>query len=382
MALSKKADRYDQDLMRDMKIAQERHGASLSKQVFDFLALRGAGTGMSFEEYHFFELYKRSREEYASFMGNDRARAAFFLANSLEDWDAAEDKLNFAQAMEAAGLPTPKIHAFIHASRDAEGVNILRNDEDIVAFLAQAPLPLFGKPAMASHGDGTVHITGRDGDMFVNESYEKFAVEDLLEDVRSYVDGAGYLFQEALSPQNDIAAITNGRLATMRLVVTLEETGPAVRYGVIRLPAGENRVDNFRRKGNLVAPVDCETGTLGAARRGIGVHTEIHPTHPDTGATIEGVTIESFGEARDAAMLASQLFPALHLQSWDVAITEAGPFLLEVNPGGNFNILQHALGRGVFDPNFRKFLEAQLNENPNAARNPKAFQEARKLLKL
>ena len=54
MALTKHADPYDQDLMRDMKLAQERDGVSLTKQVFDFLAVRSSGAGLTFEEYLYF----------------------------------------------------------------------------------------------------------------------------------------------------------------------------------------------------------------------------------------------------------------------------------------------------------------------------------------
>jgi hypothetical protein len=65
-----------------------------------------------------------------------------------------------------------------------------------------------------------------------------------------------------------------------------------------------------------------------------------------------------------------------------VALTDKGPSLLEVNPGGNFNILQLAKGRGVYDSEFRAFLERRLAQRPRVDANPKALKEAKKLLKL
>lgn len=382
MAVSKKAGSYDQDLMRDMKVVQERLGIGLTRQVLDYLALAGAGTGLTFEEYHFFELYKHSRADYAGYMGDHRARAAFFLANDLSNWDAAEDKLNFAQAMAAAGLPTPEIRALAHATRTMEGIRSLASEDDVRAFLQSCALPVFGKPAMASHGDGAVQITGRRGEQFVNDCGDMFNADQLSNEIAGYVQGSGYLFQEVLQPHEGIAKITGGRLATMRMLVMLGPDGPAMRHALLRMAAGDNRVDNFRRKGNLIAPVDRASGMLGPAHCGIGPASQQLAAHPDTGERIDGFVVPGFAQAAQLACTASLHFPTLHLQSWDVAVTDQGPVLLEMNPGGNFNILQLAAGHGVFDAEFRTFLEWRLADNTNAHVNAKALKEARKLLKL
>ncbi|MEM8770186.1 MAG: sugar-transfer associated ATP-grasp domain-containing protein [Pseudomonadota bacterium] len=380
MALAKKAGGYDIDLMRDMKRAQEKFGVSLSKQVMDFMAVRSLG--LSFEEYLYFALFNKPRSDYSAYMGNNRARAAFYIANDLTTWDAAEDKLNFAATMAAAELPNPRIVAFAHLDRDAGGAAVLRTRGAVEEWLQTCSLPVFGKPAIASHGDGSVHITGREGDNLLLADGASVKVGDLAADIETYTDEAGFLFQEVLTPHRDIAAITDDRLATARFFVLREAEGGGVRDVVLRLPAGKNRVDNFRRDGNLVAPVDIDTGAIGVAVRGVGVAREAMRRHPDTNEAIENVTLPDFQAAKSIVTAAAECFPQQHIQSWDVAFTDSGPSLLEVNPGGNFNILQLASGRGVFDPAFRKFLEARLSEKSSADTDQKALKEAKKLLKL
>ncbi len=382
MALTKKAAPYDQNLMRDMKIAQERHGVSLGKQLADFMALRNAGSGLTFEEYLYFGLYGRPRQEFGAYMGDHRARAAFLLANKLTSWDAAEDKLYFAALVAGANLPSPKLLAVAHLSRDSAGARALRSTNDIWDFLKTCALPVFGKPVAASHGDGAVKIVARDNDDLITDKDERFSIEDIAAEINGYLESRGYLFQEALDPHPEIMALTNGRLATVRVMVLLGPEGVRLHSGVVRLPAGENRVDNFRRAGNLIASVDMETGALGPARRGVGVSVETLGKHPDTNVDIEGAVLPDFDEAKAIIEKAAQIYPNLHIQSWDVALTDQGPSLLEVNPGGNFNILQLAGGAGAFDPEFRRFLEWCVNVNPGAKANPKAFKEAKKLLKL
>lgn len=382
MALAKKAGPYDLDLARDIKMAQERHGVSLGRQISDFLALRNAGSGLSFHEYLYFGLYNRPKEDYPAYIGNDRARAAFLVANKLTSWDAAEDKLYFSTLVSNAGLPSPKLFAVAHQTRDTGGAQSLRTNDDVKAFLSSCTLPMFGKPIVASHGDGAGKIIAREGDQLTLDDEQTTTIDEIAADVDAYLKTRGYLFQEALNPSPQIADITKGRIATVRFMVWLGPEGAKARNAVMRLPAGDNRVDNFRRAGNLIAPVDIETGALGAARRGVGVKGERFETHPDTDVKIEGVIVSDFNQAKTLAEKAANIYPNLHIQSWDVALSDQGPSLLEVNPGGNFNIIQLANGRGAFDPEFREFLTWCVKANPGAQSNKKAFKEAKKLLKL
>ena len=381
MALAEKASPYDLDVARDMQIASKRYGASFGKQVGDFLALRMAGAGMSFEEYIYYGLYAHQRSDYPAYMGDQRARAAFYIANDLRNWNDAEDKVAFFERMVEAGLPTPRIDAVAHKTREVCGVSMLRDADAVARYLEGCALPLFGKPAVASHGDGAVKLVAREGARLTLAGGD-CAIAEMAAEVAPYLEKDGFVFQEVLSPHAAIAAITGQRIATLRLMVWLGPDGPVVREAALRLPAGDHFVDNFRRAGNLVAYADRDTGVLGPARRGVGVATETLDAHPDSGAAIAGVALPDFAQAKELAQRAAMVFPSLHIQSWDVALTDAGPSLLEVNPGGNFNIIQLASGRGAFDPEFRAFLEWCMKENAGAKSNPKALNQARKLLKL
>lgn len=381
MALAKQAAPYDLDLARDMQTVAKNHGAPLGKQVGDFLALRLSGAGLSFQEYIYYGLYSHPHTDYAAYMGNDRARAAFYVANDLSKWDDAEDKIAFYESMAREGLKTPRILALAHASRSAHGAQALRSAEAVKAWLEDCPFPVFGKPAVASHGDGAVKLLSRDGEK-LRHADGVCGADEILADIEPYMAKQGYLFQQMLTPHPQIAAVTGDRIATLRLLVWLGREGPSVREAVLRIPAGAHFVDNFRRAGNLICYVDRDSGRLGPARRGVGVNLEILDAHPDSGAAIAGAVAPDFEAAKALAVRAASVFPSLHIQSWDVALTDDGPSLLEVNPGGNLNVIQLASGRGAFDPEFRDFLQWCVSENAGAKTNAKALKEARKLLKL
>lgn len=52
---------------------------------------------------------------------------------------------------------------------------------------------------------------------------------------------------------------------------------------------------------------------------------------------------------QDLVASAAQVLPGIRTQSWDVALTERGPVLLEVNFSGDLDLAQLALGAGVLD---------------------------------
>jgi hypothetical protein len=303
------------------------------------------------------------------------------VANDLSNWDNAEDKIAFHEAMTREGLKTPRTFALAHETRSATGADALRTNEAAKSWLQQCELPVFGKPAQASHGDGAVKILAREGGK-LRLSDGVCGVDEILADIQPYINKEGYLFQELLTPHPSIDAMTNGRVATMRLLIWLGPQGSTVREAVLRIPAGAHFVDNFRRAGNLVSYVNRETGRLGAACRGVGVNLESLTAHPDSGVQIAGSVAPDFDAAKALALRAATIFPSLHIQSWDVALTNDGPALLELNPGGNLNVIQLAAGRGVFDPEFRDFLQWCVTENVSAKTNAKALKEARRLLKL
>lgn len=381
MAIANRAGPYDLDVARDMQAIAKNGGVTLGKQVGDFLALRLSGAGLSFEEYIYYGLYSRERSEYGAYMGDHRARAAFYVANDLRNWDNAEDKIEFHDGMMRAGIKTPRILAVAHATREATNAVTLRSQGDIRSWLESCALPVFGKPAQASHGDGAVKIMSRQGSVLRLADGE-CAIDEILSDIEPYASKDGYVFQEMLTPHPVISAITDGRIATLRLLIWLGRDGAAVREAVLRIPAGAHFVDNFRRGGNLISYVDRCSGALGPACRGVGVNKTVLDAHPDSAAQIAGTVVPDFDAATDLAKKAASEFPNLHIQSWDVALTDEGPSLLEVNPGGNLNVIQLAAGRGVFDSEFRDFLQWCVAENAGAKSNAKALKEARKLLKL
>ena len=124
--------------------------------------------------------------------------------------------------------------------------------------------------------------------------------------------------------------LSSAGLNTLRVFTQLDDQNK-VHYLGARLRITVNSyVDNLAA-GNLAAPVDLQTGLV----NGPGVYSDItktdQRTHPITKEPIEGFQIPFWKEALTMVNEAAKLHPENRSIGWDVAITNAGPELLEGN---------------------------------------------------
>ena len=168
------------------------------------------------------------------------------------------------------------------------------------------------------------------------------------------------IFQEPIVPHPEIAARIGNRVSTLRMMILNPPDGPFVHRIALRIPVGDNMVDNFRsgKSGNLLGRVDHDSGRVVGVFSGVGPNWRSVAAHPDTGGSLEGWTLPCWTETSKIVLDAATAFPGFRIQGWDVAITPNGPTFVELNHRGDFDLLQQAEGRGVADQTFLRALRA------------------------
>ena len=106
----------------------------------------------------------------------------------------------------------------------------------------------------------------------------------------------------------------------------------------------------------MLGAIDLATGCIARVVQGTGAEMVIDGVHPDTGGPITGTPIPDWESLTALVTKAARLLPGVRTQSWDVALTDAGPVPLEVNFGGDLNLTQLASGVGVLDATYRAHL--------------------------
>lgn len=179
------------------------------------------------------------------------------------------------------------------------------------------------------------------------------------------------ILQQKLHNHSDMAPITNGSLATIRIVTCHTPSGDIdMLPPAIRMPAGAAIVDNFD-SGGIAAPIDLNSGAI------IGPGVQRDPetavrsvaAHPDTGFPLTGFTVPRWPDVVDLALRAHLSFPTLPSAGWDVAVLDDGPVLLEGNPtwGADVIALSHAIN--ISDTPFLEYFNhyvASLKTNEGA----------------
>ena len=134
----------------------------------------------------------------------------------------------------------------------------------------------------------------------------------------------------------------------MRLIVLLEDAAPTILHALWKIPVGDHPADDFWRPGNLLAALDARDGTVERIIQGVGPDQRELQRHPDSGGQLKGARLPEWPALTTLGLQAATALPGLRMQAWDIALTDRGPVLVEVNIGGDFNLPQLAFGRGLW----------------------------------
>lgn len=153
--------------------------------------------------------------------------------------------------------------------------------------------------------------------------------------------GGKIIVQRKLRNHSDMVPITNGSLATIRVVTYRTPSGEVdMLPPAIRIPVGMGIVDNFL-SGGIAAPLDRQNGAI----IGPGIQRDRETVvrsvamHPDTGFSFIGFVVPRWPDVVQLALRAHLSFPNLLSVGWDIAVLQDGPILLEGNSNWGPNVL-------------------------------------------
>jgi hypothetical protein len=324
----------------------------------EILALWRSGGRLSPNEYFYYRLWDPSipLEEKQRFVGK-RAQYAMHLACNSQYWYcAAADKILFHTIMSGAAMPIPHLIAISAENRTVSGIPNLTNAADLAILLRQPELyPLFMKEV---GGKYSLSVVSADCYEPVNDEVvllrgARQSPESLA---ASMIGPRGYIVQRRLRPDPGLAAAFGPRLWSVRVFVLQGKAGPRIHRAAAKIATGSNPADNYWRRGNMLGAIDLASGQILRTVCGSGADLRVNSAHPDTGRPIVGTQIPEWSRLKDIVLSAAPIFAGIHTQSWDVALTEHGPILLEINFGGDLNLAQLATGKGMLDDGYLEHL--------------------------
>jgi len=333
-------------------------GVSIPMQLRELLQMRLGPGKLTPDDYYLLRLYRRdlSSAQKSTYLSNPALR---IIARDRRWGVIADDKLLTYAILTGNGIRVPKILAVVHPTGAFADRPTLKSPSELEAYLTgPATYPFFSKPVRGVYSRGSMLVEGLDrprNSLLLGDGSEI--------SLKAYTQQAckrkhGYLIQELLHPHPEVAALVGDRLCTVRVLVLVDEKGPRVHLALWKIAAPENMADNYWRKGNIICLLDSEQGTVLRCTTGLGTETRGIDRHPVTNRRLSGFTLPQWDELLDLTLRAARALPGLPIQAWDIAPTSEGPMALEVNENGSLFLPQIATGSGIYQGEFRAFMEA------------------------
>lgn len=288
--------------------------------------------GLTTEEYYQFEFEKRDEEFRRTFLGLNEQRYYLDYLNPLRYYTLARNKYLAHKMLEDTGVRKSQLYCYYQPearyiasnekASDIEGVlPILRNKQVQSCVI---------KTTESSHGDNvwvinTIEYNDNDAVM------TRFDGEKLL--LSSVLGNEALIFESVVKQTKQFAAFNESSVNTVRFMTTLYPDGSArVIATFIKIGRAGKCVDNAGGGGNVDVCVDVETGEIKYAIQYDGWRNiKDIDKHPDSGNQLNGVVIEKWDAIKEEVKKFQQSFPYCKAAGWDIAITDDGPVVIEVN---------------------------------------------------
>ena len=257
--------------------------------------------------------------------------------NSPQYQKCSQHKVAEKAILSLFGIPTPRFFGHIQnlTGRSCHG-DPLRTAEDLAALLErERPTRICFKLVEGWSGTGfeaaEIDYNGSPPALIPLPTGSRTDIGDYL-DIRLKMESCpqGRIIEEYCRQDPWYQSLNPTSLNTLRIYAILQPSGPArILGGYLRIGRKGSLIDNAS-KGGILFPFDPKSGTLKLGHFNT-IDTSFYKCHPDSGIQIEGCKLPKWDEALELVRKALEIFPNIRFAGLDIAVTEDGPTVIELN---------------------------------------------------
>ena len=297
----------------------------------DYIALYRT-KGLTSEEYHEFEFEKRSEEFRQNFLCLNEQHFYLDLLNPLKYMSLARNKYVAHKMLENTGIRTSELYCYYQPeARYAENTECAGDLAGVLHILkTKGVQSCVIKTTESSHGDN-VWVIKSIGYQEDDAVMTRFDGQEIT--LSSVLGEEALIFESVVRQTDQFSAFNASSVNTVRFMTALYPDGSAkVIATFIKIGRAGRCVDNAGGGGNVDVCVDVETGEIRYAIQFDGWHNvKDIDCHPDNGNLLNGVVIENWESVKAEVIRFQQAFPYCKVAGWDIAITDDGPVVIEIN---------------------------------------------------
>lgn len=266
-------------------------------------------TGCAYKEYVLYKFYELSEEEQATY---------FLIKQSQQIARKFDTNKEFVKILCDKELTN--VHFSKYLGRPW-CVNTKISLEEFTERFAESERVIY-KPLDGNRGKGV-------------EAFEinRENAKEVYDQLKLLPEG---VVEQYVVQHHTLSELAPSSVNTVRIVALVSKSKPVtpdgkkmdIAYAALRIGGGTSIVDNFH-SGGMVAAIDLESGKL--VTDAADMDGNVFKEHPLTGKVIKGFEIPFFKEAVDMVKDACENSGIEGYLGWDIAITENGPVLIEIN---------------------------------------------------
>lgn len=307
----------------------------------DYFAFKGHITGNDIRRYiskkDFFRLIEKAEKRKRSNNG----------VQSLDYSITVKDKFIFNSILKGHGFPCIEpiglIHNSVYFRKDFSRAGVLQG-------VLETNGPLVVKNCVLEYNEGVVFIQKRENALLVN------GVEIDYQSVERMFKKGFWVVQELIKSHEDIRIYNASALNCTRIVTYWNNNETAYLSGFQAFAIAGQQTDSWG-KGAIYVGFDENTGLLTEKgfKHPVRFESSVVREHPDNHISFKNVAVPFLKESVELCVKAHQCFPFTFIIGWDVAITDAGPVIIEGNERPGINAVQ------IINKGLRSEIENALN---------------------
>lgn len=277
--------------------------------------------------------YGLTEENYKEFLSDYDYHWLNRINGVFQGW--INDKTTFRYTMEPIKEYVPEYYFSVYKRLGKARIAKMQDcpehitaDYNGILDLLKEKKKLVFKPSAGTHGDG-FYCIAFDGKEFLvnNEVKTPDELINIIESQKSF-----YIITDYIVMHETLKAIYPNSVDSIRVMV-LNERGynPKIRQCYLRIGSSKTGFTDNVGYGGICAMVNMETGELYDPET-LKDHV-YYPCehHPDTGTKISGIVIPHWKLICEKVIEIAQLMPELEYLGFDVAVTENGFNVMEIN---------------------------------------------------
>jgi len=247
-----------------------------------------------------------------------------------------DDKILFHEIMQKNNLPVPdRFFVFQNNVFRREGHRITDQEVDgIISSINDSRI--FIKKYMGGAGSGVTVAVRKDNGFYTIEGVRLSATM-----IRDTYQDSNYIFEKQIIQEKILNQFNPDTVNTIRILTYKNKPiSAAIRFG------GKGDFCDNISKGGVAVNIDLETGELG--EYGMRMYDiKKYYVHPDSHIAFHGVSVPKWRTVLDVVYKTLEVMPYYNSVGFDIAVTDNGPVIIEINTGAGINLSQMGKKKGL-----------------------------------